>query len=152
MNTGWEFTQRQRRGLWVVLGLCLALIAGKYAWNTWGPSPEVRAAKAQLKEEKAKAAPVVRTTEGVMRQYIESPNPTYPQVFSLSHVQFAGESEEVDDKGKKQLANLAQLLQEYSTLKIAIYGHTSGGGTQEMAQQEKGGLHASKRLESPMLR
>lgn len=87
------------------------------------------------KEEKA--APVVRTTEGVMRQYIESSNPKYPKVFSLSHVQFAGESEELDDKGKKQLANLAQLLQEYSTLKIDIYGHTSGGGTQEMAQQEK---------------
>ncbi|MFK7981927.1 MAG: OmpA family protein [Saprospiraceae bacterium] len=89
------------------------------------------------KKEKEKAAPVVRTTEGVMRQYIESPNPKYPKVFSLSHIQFAGESEELADKGKKQLANIAQLLQEYSTLKVAIYGHTSGGGSQEMAPQEK---------------
>ena len=98
---------------------------------------EVPIPPAAPKEEKEKAATVVRTTEGVMRQYIESPNPKYPKVFSLSHVLFAGESEKLDDKGKKQLANIAQLLQEYSTLNVAIYGHTSGGGTQEMAEKEK---------------
>ena len=87
------------------------------------------------KKEKKAATP--STTEGVMRQYIESSNPKYPKIFSLSHILFPRESDELNARGKKQLVNIAKLLQEFSDLKIVIYGHTSYGGSEKMSQQKK---------------
>ena len=76
-----------------------------------------------------KPTPKSPTVIGVMQHYIESSNPKYPKVFPLINVRFKGESTAIDDKGKAQLKNIAELLQNNPNMRITVNGDAAGKTT-----------------------
>jgi len=64
-----------------------------------------------------------------VNHYIESSNPKYPKVFPLINVRFKGESTAIDDKGKAQLKNIAELLQNHPNMRITVNGDAAGKTT-----------------------
>ena len=84
-----------------------------------------------------KKGSVPQTTANVMVQYLESANPTFPKIFSLSNVVFTEESEDLNTKAEKQLVKIAALMKKYPSMKIEIYAHISNGGSGDTSQEEK---------------
>jgi len=84
-----------------------------------------------------KKGSVPQTTANVMVQYLESANPTFPKIFSLSNVVFTEESEDLNTKAEKQLVKIAALMKKYPSMKIEIYAHISHGGSGDTSQEEK---------------
>lgn len=68
------------------------------------------------------------STEGVIAQYIQSPDAMYPKRYALNAVRFMGSSDALSSGAKGQLDNIAILIKKYPDLLVNIYGHTSSKG------------------------
>ena len=89
-------------------------------------------------------------TEDIVAQYLESPNPVFPKVFSLNNVQFEGESSELDGTNE-QILHIADLMKQYPKMKIDVYGYTAGAESEEQAVQLKWqeiGVQRAKTIEA----
>lgn len=87
-------------------------------------------------ETKPKPERKIVTIEGVMQQYIESPNPKYPKIFSLPAITFKGESTNINEKGIAQLNKIAVLMKKNAKIQVKINGHAAGK-TRVNTQEEK---------------
>ena len=77
------------------------------------------------------------TTEAVIKQYLGSPNITFPKLFLLSAVQFEGETTDMNAAAKTQIMRIAEIMQQYPKMKVDVYGHTAGVESEDQAAQLK---------------
>lgn len=122
---------------WVLLALAIGIIWWSQGRNT-APvlsSPQVNTEAVPAATGSAAYAATDQTIMGELSQFLANPAAVAPRAFSLRELNFPTGSAQLSTEGAATATALAALLNQYSTARIRIVGHTDNVGVASANQK-----------------